>query len=118
MEMKSMLGGLGGGGLAPQQLEQVSQNRAAEQAQQQLASDAPDAELRETFQQFVGQTLFGSMLSSMRDSVGTPAYMHGGKTEEVFQSQLDQYIVDDMSKASAGTIADPMFDLFTMHRSS
>ena len=54
------------------------------------AKPADDAELKKAFTDFVGQTLFGSMLASMRKTVGKPAYMHGGRTEEVFQQQLDQ----------------------------
>jgi peptidoglycan hydrolase FlgJ len=73
---------------------------------------------QEAFTEFVGQTLFGSMLASMRKSVGKPAYMHGGRTEEVFQQQLDQLIVEDMTEASADTIAEPMFNLFNMQRRS
>ena len=77
--------------------------------------DASD-ELREAFTDFVGQTLFGSMLASMRKTVGKPAYMHGGRTEEVFQQQLDQIIVEDLTESSADSIADPMFELFNLHR--
>lgn len=72
--------------------------------------------LRESFQQFVGQTLFGQMLSSMRKTVDQPAYMHGGQTEKIFQQQLDQIMVEDITEASADTIADPMFELFTLRR--
>ncbi|MCG8649238.1 MAG: rod-binding protein [Pirellulales bacterium] len=75
-----------------------------------------DAELKEKFTEFVGQTLFGSMLASMRKTVGKPAYMHGGRTEEVFQQQLDQKIVEELTEASADSIAQPMYDLFTMQR--
>lgn len=71
---------------------------------------------REAFTDFVGQTLFGSMLSSMRKTVGKPAYMHGGRTEEVFQQQLDQVLVEDLTQASASSIADPMYELFNMNR--
>ena len=78
---------------------------------------APEgADLKEAFTQFVGQTLFGSMLASMRSTVGKPAYMHGGRTEEVFQQQLDQKIVENLTEASASTIAEPMFDLFQLQR--
>ncbi|KLU03116.1 hypothetical protein RISK_004882 [Rhodopirellula islandica] len=72
--------------------------------------------LKEAFGDFVGQTLFGSMLSTMRESVGKPAYFHGGRTEEVFQQQMDQHLVAAMSEASADTIANPMFELFQMQR--
>ncbi len=73
-------------------------------------------ELQEAFQDFVGQTLFGSMLASMRKTLDKPAYMHGGRAEEIFQQQLDQHIVEDMTKASADSIAGPMYDLFNLQR--
>lgn len=75
-----------------------------------------DADTKEAFTEFVGQTLFGSMLASMRKSVGKPAYMHGGRTEEIFQQQLDQKIVEELTEASASEIADPMYELFNMQR--
>ena len=78
---------------------------------------AKGEELQEAFQQFVGTTFFGQMLASMRETVGEPAYFHGGRTEEIFQQQLDQIIVDDMTVSSADQIADPMFELFTARRS-
>ncbi len=76
----------------------------------------PDA-TREAFQDFVGQTLFGQMLQSMRSTVGKPAYFHGGRGEEVFQKQLDQLLVENISDASASKLSDPMYDLFRLQRS-
>ncbi len=73
-------------------------------------------ELKDAFTDFVGQTLFGSMLASMRKTVGKPAYMHGGRTEEVFQKQLDQKIVEELTESSAESIAEPMFELFNLQR--
>jgi peptidoglycan hydrolase FlgJ len=73
--------------------------------------------LREAFRDFVGQTLFGQMMSSMRSTVGKPAYFHGGRAEEVFSQQLDQVMVERISEASASSVADPMFELFNMQRS-
>jgi hypothetical protein len=93
----------------------IDQNHADPQPPKIEGAD--DSELKEQFTKFVGETLFGSMLSSMRKSVGKPAYMHGGRTEEVFQKQLDQLIVEDLTEASAATIADPMFELFNLQRS-
>ncbi len=75
-------------------------------------------EVQERFTEFVGQTLFGSMLASMRKTIGKPAYMHGGRTEEVFQQQLDQKFVQQLTEASADTISDPMFELFNLQRRS
>jgi len=72
----------------------------------------PEGPLREKFDQFVGESMFGQMLKSMRKSLGKPAYFHGGRAEEVFQSQLDQLLVEKISDASAEQISEPMFELF------
>ncbi len=73
--------------------------------------------LHDAFQDFVGQTLFGQMLQSMRSTVGKPAYFHGGRGEEVFQQQLDAVLVEEISKASSSMVADPMYELFRLQRS-
>ena len=75
-----------------------------------------DPEVREAFQDFVGQTFFGQMLSAMRKTVGKPAYLHGGRTEEVFQSQLDQVLAEKLSDATAESFAEPMYELFNLPR--
>jgi Rod binding domain-containing protein len=75
-------------------------------AAQQLESAK---EVQDTFQKFVGEAFFGQMLKSMRSTQGKPAYFHGGRAEEVFQSQLDQVLSEHMTEASADKIADPMF---------
>jgi peptidoglycan hydrolase FlgJ len=66
-------------------------------------------EVRDTFRKFVGEAFFGQMMKAMRSTQGKPAYFHGGRGEEVFQSQLDQVMSEHMTEASADTIADPMF---------
>ncbi len=81
-------------------------------------SDSPPQDpLRDAFRDFVGQTLFGQMMSSMRSTVGKPAYFHGGRAEEIFSEQLDRVMVEQITEASASTLADPMFELFNMQRS-
>jgi len=40
--------------------------------------------------------------------------MHGGQAEKIFQGQLDQVLAEEMTKSSADTIADPMYELFRM----
>jgi len=89
---------------------QTSSLPAAPQAQ------ADKSEERQAFDQFVGQTFFGQMLSSMRKSVGKSAYMHGGHAEEVFQAQLDQVLTEKMADASASTFTQPMYELFSLRR--
>lgn len=104
-----------GGAMAPPELS----NRMPATMPTALTADgAETSEMREAFTDFVGQTLFGSMLASMRETVGKPAYMHGGRTEEVFQQQMDQKIVEELTDASASSISDPMFELFNLQRRS
>lgn len=77
---------------------------------------ADEKELREAFQDFVGQTFYGQLLSAMRKTVGKPAYLHGGRTEEVFQNQLDQVLSEKLSEATAETFTEPMYQLFALSR--
>jgi peptidoglycan hydrolase FlgJ len=72
--------------------------------------------LKEAFTDFVGQSFFGELLKQMRATVGKPAYMHGGFGEDVFQSQLDQVLVERISDASAATFSDPMYQLMLVRR--
>jgi peptidoglycan hydrolase FlgJ len=73
-------------------------------------------ELREAFTDFVGQTFFGELIKQMRATVDKPAYFHGGMGEDVFQSQLDQILVERISDASAKTFADPMYEVLMARR--
>jgi flagellar protein FlgJ len=75
-----------------------------------------DSELHKAFTDFVGQTLFGRLIASMRATQQEPAYMHGGQAEKIFQGQLDQVLAEEMTKSSADTIADPMYELFRMRK--
>ncbi len=101
--------------LANASLETVS--RLAPTADtKKLETATEDPQLRQAFQDFVGQTFFSQMLSAMRKTVGKPAYLHGGRTEEVFQSQLDQVLSEKLSDASAETFSEPMYQLFTLQR--
>lgn len=71
---------------------------------------ATEAELREKFTQFVGETFYGQMFKAMRSTVGKPAYFYGGRAEEVFQSQLDQTMAQELTKSTAESFAKPMFE--------
>ena len=77
---------------------------------------ADDKELREAFDSFVGQTFFGQMLKAMRNTLGKPAYFHGGRGEEIFQQQLDQVLGEKLAEASAEQFSEPMYELFRLAR--
>ena len=82
----------------------------------QPAKAAGQSELREVFDDFVGQTFFQQLLGAMRKTVDKPAYFHGGRAEEVFQGQLDQVLSEKMTTATADKLTGPMFDLFQLGR--
>ena len=95
----------------------ASRHFAALSARQSLPTDSRDTPadpLRDAFTDFVGESLFGQMLSAMRSTVKQPAYFGGGQAEEIFQSQMDQVLVQKLSDASADRIADPMYELFRL----
>ncbi|GHT12453.1 hypothetical protein FACS1894170_07290 [Planctomycetales bacterium] len=78
------------------------------------SAEKPDeTKFRELLHQFVGQTLFGQMLKSMRATQEKNPYFHGGRAEEIFQSQLDMQLTDEMTKASSKTLSEPMYKLMT-----
>ena len=91
----------------PAQLNSVKPLRPEPASAQQQLADAK--KVQETFRSFVGEAFFGQLLKSMRSTQGKPAYFHGGQAEEVFRSQLDQTLSQEMTAASADKIADPMF---------
>jgi len=74
------------------------------------------SELREAFDDFVGQSFFSQMLSQMRKTVDKPAYFHGGMGEDLFQARLDEVMVDHLSEAAGETFSKPMYDLFMLGR--
>ena len=81
------------------------------------ADPKPEGEdLRKAFQDFIGQTLFSQMISSMRSTQDGAAYFDGGRAEKIFQGQLDQILSEELSEASASKISDPMFKLFQLRR--
>src|SRR6187431_2755004 len=74
-------------------------------------------ELKKAFNDFVGQTFFGELLKQMRATLDKPAFFHGGMGEDIFQSQLDQVLVEKMTESSVKTFSDPMYQLLMAPRS-
>jgi flagellar protein FlgJ len=75
-----------------------------------------DPKVRETFDQFVGETFYGQMLQSLRKTVGKTPYFNGGRGEEIFRGQLDQTLAQNMAKSDHGRFSSSMFDLFSLQR--
>ena len=85
-------------------------------APQPPAGNSKEAELRSTFDKFVGQTFYSQMLQAMRKTVDKPAHFHGGRGEEVFTKHLDQVLGEKLAQASAGRFSGPMCELFMLGR--
>ncbi|MDR0871793.1 MAG: rod-binding protein [Planctomycetaceae bacterium] len=73
--------------------------------------DDNESKFRELLHQFIGQTLFGQMLKSMRATQEKNPYFDGGRAEEIFQGQLDQVLTDKMTKATSRSLSEPMYKL-------
>jgi Rod binding domain-containing protein len=84
------------------------------------AAEKPQDDLtaREAFQDFVAGTFFKQMLKSLRATQGKPAYFHGGQAEEMFQSQLDQQVAEDLAKTHGAPFADRLFEAFSNRQRS
>ena len=67
----------------------------------------------EAFQDFVAGTFYKLMLKEMRKSQGKPAYFHGGQAEDVFQSQMDQQVAEDLAHSQGAVFAEPLFQVFS-----
>ncbi|MFO0896036.1 MAG: rod-binding protein [Pirellulales bacterium] len=96
------------------QLKQTAAAGASSTGETAGAADQK-GELREAFNSFVGESLFGQMLAQMRKTVGKPAYFHGGQAEELFRGQLDQVLAQEMTKSSGHSFSDRLFEQQFMH---
>jgi hypothetical protein len=76
--------------------------------------DTTRAAERQAFADVFGQTLFGQVLGAMRKTLDKPAYLHGGRTEEVFQAQLDQVFAEKLSDAAVDSFTGPIYDQLSL----
>lgn len=67
-------------------------------------------QVHDAFSSFIGETFYGQMVKSMRSTLEKPAYFHGGRAEEMFQSQLDQQMAQEWAAESGDRFAEPMFE--------
>lgn len=73
----------------------------------------PPGDLKHTFQKTTGELFFGQLVKALRQTAGKPAYLHGGQAEELFQSQLDQTLVEHMAESHGGPFVE---DLYRQYR--
>ena len=68
--------------------------------------------LQQAFQDFFAGTFYKQMFQSLRKMHSKPAYFHGGRAEEVFQSQMDQQVAENLARDQGSSFSDPMFSVF------
>jgi len=89
----------------------ATQPPATELPKKESHADANEKQFRELLHQFIGQTLFGQMLKSMRATQEKNPFFHGGQAEEIYQSLLDMELTDQMTKTTSKTLSEPMYKL-------
>lgn len=77
------------------------------------ASAKQDETLREVVGEFVGNVFYGTLLRQMEQSSIKGEYMHGGRGEEVFQTQLHMEYAKRLGRAPGDPIADRIYDALT-----
>jgi Rod binding domain-containing protein len=75
-----------------------------------------DPKFIEAFNTFVGETFYGTMLKSMRNTVGKVPYFNGGRAEEIFTRQFDQVLAEKLGKTRSQGISEPMLKLYQLQR--
>lgn len=90
-------------------LSNLSSVRSAAQQVPTGAQVREAMEVRDAFSQFVGEAFFVQMFKAMRQTVDKPAYFHGGRGEEVFQSQLDQTMAEQLTQREGSRLSEAMF---------
>lgn len=71
-----------------------------------------DEKLQQTFQETVAGLFFGELVKSLRSTVGEPAYLHGGQAERMFESQMDQYLVEDLAQSTGQGLVGDLYRQF------
>lgn len=92
----------------PKVSSQANQLSMATRGTSESVADAQ--RVHDAFSSFIGETFYGQMMKSMRSTLEEPAYFHGGRAEEMFQSQLDQQLAQEWSSQSGDRFAEPMFE--------
>ncbi len=79
------------------------------------AGDPDYAATRQAAGKFVNQTFFGTLMREMRKSLSTDHEMNGGHGEEIMGPELDQALVDRMSKAQNFKLSDAVANQLYRH---
>jgi len=72
-------------------------------------------ETREVFKNFVAGTFYQQMLKALRSTQGEVQYLGGGQGEQMFRSQLDQQLSEQLARDHGDAFAAPLYDSFEAH---
>lgn len=109
--MISSTSGTSAAGLWAAQQRTTSLPAAANQPKDQ----AEYAATQQAAKKFVNQTFFGTLMREMRKSASTDHEMSGGHGEEIMGPELDQALVDRMSKAQNFKLSDAVANQLYRH---
>lgn len=73
----------------------------------------PPDTVRTAFREFVVGTFYQQMLKALRSTQDGPAYFHGGRAEEMFQSRMDQQVAQDLASRHDGAFSEDLFEAFS-----
>ncbi len=76
-----------------------------------LSANGP-SEVKTAFQDAVAGLFFGQMIKALRAGVGKPAYIHGGQAEEMFQTQMDQKVAENLARQNGGALVEELYQRF------
>ena len=73
---------------------------------------------RQAFQDFVAGTFFKQMLKSLRSTQGEVHYLNGGQAEEMFRTQLDQEMAEQLAHEHGAPFVGSRFERFTQEQAA
>ena len=83
---------------------------------QAVVRNAKSGELRETFHQMLGETLFRMALKQMRRSVGSGGLFSQGATSEIIFGMFDEHVAELMAKTQPMDFSERYFEQFQRMR--
>lgn len=72
--------------------------------------DEAQTKLRDTFDEAVASTFYRQMFKALRASTGKAGLIANSQAEKMFQQQLDEVLIERMSKASNGAFSEELFE--------
>jgi peptidoglycan hydrolase FlgJ len=95
---------------------QTASSKSPESTASRLLAQSMDrggkGDLKSTFQDVVAGTFYKEMMKSLHKMHGKPAYVYGGSTEQIFQSQMDQQVAEQLAHSHGGQMSDSLYQAF------